>query len=204
METERIFSAADFQKCVDFHGHICPGLAVGYRAAREGLARLQEDRAPDEELVAIVETDACDGDAIQVLTGCTFGKGNFFYRDYGKHVLILAGRKTGQGLRIALKPGILKMTDRHGELMNRVRQGIATEEEKKEFQRLHREKSRMILEAPWDDLFLIRPVQFSFPPKAIIGPSETCARCGEPTMGSKLEIVLSQRICRECLENAAP
>ncbi len=39
---------------------------------------LQVERDGDEELFAIVETDACGADAIQVITGCTFGKGNFF------------------------------------------------------------------------------------------------------------------------------
>jgi len=39
---------------------------------------LGENRAEDEEIVAVVETDACGADAIQVRTGCTFGKGNFY------------------------------------------------------------------------------------------------------------------------------
>jgi len=66
----------DFKRCVEFHGHICPGLSIGYRAALAGMDRLNEERAPDEEIVAIVETDACSADAVQVLTGCTFGKGS--------------------------------------------------------------------------------------------------------------------------------
>jgi len=35
----------DFQRCAAFHGHICPGLAIGYRAARLAMERLQESRA---------------------------------------------------------------------------------------------------------------------------------------------------------------
>ena len=88
-----------------FRGHICPGLVVGCRAARIGLDWLKERRAAGEELVALVETDACGADAVQVLTGCTFGKGNFFFKDYGKQTFILAARKSNRGVRIALKPG---------------------------------------------------------------------------------------------------
>ena len=194
------FSDPDFQKCVDFHGHICPGLAIGYRAAKEGLTRLRETRAPDEELVAIVGTHACGVDAIQVLTGCTFGKGNFFPRDYGKHVFILGDRKTGRGLRIALKPGALEIDGRHRELIDRCRQGTATEQERKQFEDLHLEKAGEILEKPIEDLFSIRPVPLSFPPKAQIERSKNCARCGEPTMGSKLRDVAGEEICGECLE----
>jgi len=52
---------------------VCGGLAIGDVAATAGLAWLQEKRALDQELVAMVETDACSVDAIQVLTGCIFG-----------------------------------------------------------------------------------------------------------------------------------
>ena len=61
------------QKTTDFHGHWCPGLALGIRAAEWALNEL--GKAGDEEIVALVETDMCGVDAIQFLTGCTFGKG---------------------------------------------------------------------------------------------------------------------------------
>jgi formylmethanofuran dehydrogenase subunit E len=61
------------------HGHECPGLAIGYRMAAAGFEALESARAEDEELVAIVENDACGVDALQCLTGCTFGKGNLLW-----------------------------------------------------------------------------------------------------------------------------
>ena len=70
------------KKTIDFHGHWCPGLAIGIRAAEWALKEM--GKAPDEEIVAVVETDMCGVDAIQSLTGCTFGKGNLIHKDYGK------------------------------------------------------------------------------------------------------------------------
>ena len=90
MTAEQILTSVEFRKCVDFHGHICPGVAIGFQAARILMERLGVHRAPDEELVATVETDACGADAIQVMTGCTFGKGNFVFKDYGKHAFSLS------------------------------------------------------------------------------------------------------------------
>jgi hypothetical protein len=55
----------DFEQIIRFHGHLCPGLAIGYRAAKIAAANLQADRSEDEELVAIVETDACGIDAFR-------------------------------------------------------------------------------------------------------------------------------------------
>jgi formylmethanofuran dehydrogenase subunit E len=191
-------SNPDFQKCVDFHGHICPGLAIGYHAAMAGMAWLKQSRAQDEELVAIVETDACGADAIQVLTGCTFGKGNFFYLDYGKHAFTLADRRTGRAVRIALKPGVMELAERHIELLEKLQDGTATEDEQKELEELHGQKSQAILEMPVEKLLNINPVTTSLPPKARIEPSRQCSRCGEPTMESKLERVQGDELCRGC------
>jgi len=62
------------EQTINFHGHSCPGLAIGIRASELALSQLE--RASDEEIVAVVETDMCAVDAVQFLTGCTFGKGN--------------------------------------------------------------------------------------------------------------------------------
>ena len=58
---------AMWEKAVAFHGHECPGLALGVRLCEFVQARLGHTAAPDEELVCIAETDACPGDAIQAL-----------------------------------------------------------------------------------------------------------------------------------------
>ena len=34
------------KKAVEFHGHLCPGLLIGFRAATLGLARLEETPVP--------------------------------------------------------------------------------------------------------------------------------------------------------------
>jgi formylmethanofuran dehydrogenase subunit E len=94
----------DLEKVIRFHGHFCGGIAIGYRAALVGMSRLGARRSEDEELVAIVENDSCAADAVQVITGCTFGKGNFFFRDYGKHVYTFALRPSGRAVRVSRKP----------------------------------------------------------------------------------------------------
>ena len=203
MKTEEILSREDFRKCADFHGHICPGLAIGYRASKAGLEQLEEARAPDEEIVSIVETDACCADAVQVLTGCTFGKGNFLFRDYGKAAFTFLSRRSGEGVRIAVKPGALEPNPRHRDLIGKIRAGDATPEEEREFKSLHLEKSREILTKPLEELFSVHTVKISMPDKAKIEPSRACIRCGEPVMASKIEVVEGEGICRGCLSSGA-
>ncbi|MBM4036552.1 MAG: formylmethanofuran dehydrogenase [Planctomycetes bacterium] len=95
----------DLEQVVKFHGHFCGGILIGYRAAKAALEHLAAGRAEDEELVAIVENDSCAVDAVQVLTGCTLGKGNLHFRDYGKHVYTFALRPSGRAVRVSRKPG---------------------------------------------------------------------------------------------------
>ena len=189
-----------FEKCLDFHGHLCPGLTMGFQAATAGMECLSEARSQDEEIVAIVETDACCCDAIQVITGCTFGKGNFIYKDYGKTAFTFFSRNSGKGVRIAKKqdPAPL-LSPRHQELIDLIRQGKASDAEREEFKKIHETKAMEILEKDPEDIFTISKVTIPTPPKAKIEPSVLCDVCKEPTMASKLVLTDGRSVCRGCM-----
>ncbi|MFZ7128594.1 MAG: FmdE family protein [Desulfobacterales bacterium] len=200
MSSETILSSSLFKKCLDFHGHLCPGLAMGYQAAVAGMQWLAARRAEDEEIVALVETDACGADAVQVITGCTFGKGNFIYRDYGKTAFTFFNRDTGKGVRVARKADPQEPLDpEHRALLDKIRQDTATPDERAEFTQRHEAASRRILDQPPEAIFTLTEVTVPLPEKARIEPSVNCARCGEPTMAAKLETVDGLRVCRGCL-----
>jgi len=104
----------DLKECIAFHGHLCPGIVIGYCAAKLGMRELSAQRAGDEELISIVENDTCAVDAIQVLTGCTFGKGNIRKLHYGKWGLTLIEKRTGRAVRVWPKAEVMaanKQTD---------------------------------------------------------------------------------------------
>ncbi len=199
MTAAEIMRSEEFKKCEDFHGHVCPGLAIGFQAAKLAMSWLEEKRSMDEEVVAVVENDACCVDAIQVLTGCTFGKGNFVYKDHGKMVFTFFSRSTGQGVRLSMLPGALEPGERHRELIGKIREETATPEEKDEFERLHEQRTAEILEKSPDSIFKIENTRVELPPKARIEPSKPCEKCGEPAMPSKMELTGGALICRSCL-----
>ena len=199
MKGEEVAATDEFKKCLAFHGHLCPGLSIGYRAAKAGLDWLAENRSADEELIAIVENDACGCDAVQVLTGCTFGKGNFIFKDHGKQVFTFLARRSGKAVRVALKPDAFAPDERHMELMRKLREKKATGQDKEEFRRLHEQRSYEVLGRPAEDLFTIEPVEAELPARARIHASSPCERCGEMTMVTRLEEVNGRKICRECL-----
>ncbi len=167
-----------YQEVVRFHGHSCPGLAMGYRMTQAALSRLADMRSEDEEMVAIVENDACGVDAVQYLAGCTFGKGNLIFRDYGKHVYTFYDRKTKRGVRVLFKTQ---------ELPDNIRED-------------RQELVKWILSAPEEKVIELREVEIKEPERARIMKSVICDVCGEAVMETKTVQVEGKTVCIPCAE----
>lgn len=195
---ESIRNRKDYQACIDFHGHTCMGVTIGYLAAKLGMEQLGITRAVDEELIAIVETDACCCDAIQVLTGCTFGKGNFYYRDYGKMAFTFASRTTKEGVRLVLKHEIFEVPVKEQELGDKIRDGKGTPDEVKTYETLFETRGKELFSKGPEAFFEIQKIAVELPPKAPREPSELCDSCGEMVMSTKLEAVNGSKACRAC------
>jgi formylmethanofuran dehydrogenase subunit E len=61
-------------------------------------------RSDDEDLVCIVENDACGVNAIQLVAGCPEGKGNLILHDFGKHAYTFIDRKYNRAIRLVQRP----------------------------------------------------------------------------------------------------
>lgn len=193
-----ITAREDYQACIQFHGHTCMGVTIGYLAAKLGLDLLKSTASVDEELIAIVETDACCCDAIQVLTGCTFGKGNFFYRDYGKMAFTFGKRETGQAYRLILKSEPFVIPDKESILGEKIRDGQGSKEEIKEYERLYEMRGVEQFAKGPGNFFSVEQVDSSLPARARMAPSKPCGTCDEMVMETKLEEVDDKLVCREC------
>ena len=187
----------------DFHGHMCPGLAMGIRAAEIALERIGP-HAGDEEVVAIVETDMCGVDAVQVLTGCTFGKGNLIHRDYGKNAYTFGRRSDGHVIRVITKPDGWGERDlAWEELFAKVRAHTASTAERAEFHQRHVDRAMRVLAAPIDDLYdVVANDSFALPHPARIHTSVSCAHCGEATMETRVRMLHGDHLCIPCFESA--
>jgi len=195
---ESIRGEKDFQKCIKFHGHTCMGVTIGYMAAKLGLRLLQQDRSVDEELITIDPNDACCCDAIQVLTGCTFGKGNFFLKDYGKMAFTFGSRTTGEAVRLVLKPEVFKAPTEEQQLLDLIRSGKASRREIQLYEQMLEERESRLFGGGPDSFFDVERITLSLPPTAVMAPSLPCAVCGEMVMETKLIEAGGQKICRGC------
>ena len=68
-EIEDAITSGDSKRLLELcgllHGHFCPGSAMGVKAAARAVKELRSRSTGMEEVVAIVETNACFADGVQ-------------------------------------------------------------------------------------------------------------------------------------------
>lgn len=185
------------EKAIQFHGHICPGLLMGVRAAEIALDYLQVDSDQDEELGAIVESDSCGVDAVQAILGCTFGKGNLYFKDYGKMVYTVFSRQNGRAIRIAQNFDALEhpVMERFRELKGRE---ILDPQEEIELEDVLAQVFEWIMSQPPEGLFHWREVELPQLDKARRQKSVQCQSCGEGVMQTHAVLTEEGLLCPEC------
>ena len=162
-----------WERAVSFHGHVCPGLMIGYRAALYAAELLNLRFSEDEEAVCIAENDSCSIDAIQAVLGCTMGKGNLILRIRGKQAFSFYNRESGNSVRIVQRD-----------------LGDMTREE----------KMTCLAEAGNEDIFEVKDVKWPCPEKASIYESYICSVCGEKTGGAWIRTLDGKVVCMDCAE----
>ncbi len=165
----------EWEKCVQFHGHECPGLAIGLKACEAAREILNIQFSYDEEVVCVTENDACGVDAIQVLAGCSLGKGNLLYRKAGKQAYSFFNRISGESVRLVLKPFTAEM-DR-------------------------RQRQEYILNTPALELFECKKPHYALPEEARIFASVICEKCGESAAEYAIRLRDGRKVCSDCFED---
>ena len=163
-----------WQDCAAFHGHECGGLTIGYKASLYAIELLDLDFSADEQVVCIAENDACGIDAIQVMLGCSIGKGNLLFHMRGKSAYSFYDRGSGKSVRLVLKPAPEGMT---------------------------REKSFAYYQScKPDEMFDVKETTIRLPEKARLFDSYTCECCGETAGANWIRIAGGRKLCLDCYE----
>lgn len=161
-----------WEKCVAFHGHACGGLTIGYKAALYAIELLGLTFSDDEEVVCISENDACGVDALQVILGCSAGKGNLLFHITGKQAFSVYNRTSGRSVRLVLRPKPREMT---------------REESFDYFQSLQPA-----------EMFDTMETRLRLPEPARLFRSLPCESCGEITAEHLLRIEDGKKLCLDC------
>ncbi|MFN3763407.1 MAG: FmdE family protein [Anaerolineae bacterium] len=205
VEEEEESMLVDFQlkRIADFHGHLCPDLALGYRVSQYALERLTLALMSGALLRVIVENTTSAVDAVQHMTGCTIGNRRLLVRDWGKHVYTFIWGES-QGLRLSLRPGVLPENPEMTELEQKIEAGQATLLETARYQTLLDQQILSILETPAETLFAACYLPIGWPPDRSAGAWGRCELCGEPVLETHLVMRNGQRCCLSCLNGPSP
>ena len=164
-----------WKDCVAFHGHECGGLTIGYKASLYAIELLKLEFSADEQVVCISENDACGVDGIQVMLGCSVGKGNLLFHMRGKQAFSFYNRKTGESVRLVLKPKP---------------EGMTREESFVYFQGCEPK-----------DMFEVKGTTIRLPEAARLFDSYICDCCGETTGANWIRLAGGKKLCLDCYES---
>jgi len=188
---------------LQLHGHKCPAMPMGLRAAAIAMNRLGVERSGAKTLLALVELGDshcahCYGDGVQAVTGCTFGKGNIQKLGYGKFGLTLVDRKTGRAVRVVPR-GKAQMQMKQTPFFTEYRmKGIPPTEVPDE---VVDPLIRKVLSGPEDEMFKVSEV-FDHPITA--GEEDfasfVCERCGDMVVERYGRVVGGAKVCIPCQE----
>ena len=163
-----------WQDCVAFHGHECGGLTIGYKASLYAIELLNLEFSDEEQVVCIAENDACGVDGIQVMLGCSIGKGNLLFHMRGKQAFSFYNRRTGKSVRLVLKPKPKGMT---------------------------RAESFAYYQAcRQEEMFIVKETSIRLPEPARHFDSYVCDCCGETAGSEWIRLSGDKKLCLDCYE----
>ena len=191
-------------KAAVLHGHYCPGLALGVRAAYEAIKEMDVEPEGMEDVLAIMETNNCASDGVQFVTGCTFGNNSLIFRDLGKTAFTLA-KRDGKGIRLVTKPDASdEWSDEFPEYQRLFEKIVTdregTEEDERKFSKIAKKVSHHVVNLPVEDLFKIEEKEIDIPEYAPMHESYICDRCGENVMATRTIEKDDKILCFECAD----
>ncbi|PIZ38591.1 MAG: tRNA CCA-pyrophosphorylase [Armatimonadetes bacterium CG_4_10_14_0_8_um_filter_66_14] len=183
------------------HGHKCPAMPMGLRVGAAAMNKLGVDRAPDGQLLALVELGddhcaTCFADGIQMITGCTFGKGNIKKLHYGKWGVTLIDKQTQKAVRVAPRAEAMLANKQTTFFTEYREQGVPASQVPPEHVEPLVER---VMNAPEERLMKVGEVvdyPYADPPHSFAG--FVCESCGEMTVEQFGRIQGDKKVCIPC------
>ncbi|RME19985.1 MAG: tRNA CCA-pyrophosphorylase [Deltaproteobacteria bacterium] len=185
------------------HGHKCPAMPLGLRAGAAAMNKLGVERAKDSQLLAFVELGEghcahCYADGIQMITGCTFGKGNIKQLGYGKFGLTLVEKATGRAVRVVPRAEVQGATKQTPFFKNYREKGIPASEVPEE---VVQPLIDQVMNMPEEKLLKISDVfQYELEPQHESFASFVCDRCGDMVVEKYGRVFGDRHVCIPCQE----
>ncbi|NOZ33748.1 MAG: tRNA CCA-pyrophosphorylase [Chlorobi bacterium] len=187
-----------------FHGHKCPAMPNGLRAGAAAMNKLGVERTGDSALQAILDLGenhcaTCFADGIQVITGCTLGKGNITKTHKGKWTLTLIDKKTNRAVRVCPKAQAMLQTKKTEFFKDYREKGIPPTKVPDE---VVEPLVQMVINAPEENILTVSEVfEYKWNEPAHTFNSFACEECGEMVVTEYARIKGDKKVCMDCANN---
>lgn len=97
-----------WEQVTDFHGHTCPGIAIGYRVAVLAQKEMGIRPTSDSELLVKAETRSCALDAFQIINKSTIGRRALMIEDSHQPIYWFHFTGTQEILKITINSALME------------------------------------------------------------------------------------------------
>jgi formylmethanofuran dehydrogenase subunit E len=201
-EDQMMLVNAQLKKVVDFHGHLCPDLLIGCRAANLALEKLKAADELHNGLFVTAQNRTSAIDAIQCLTGCTLGNQRLRLQDNGKHTYTFTSCSSGRAVELKLKSLSFKNEDQYFALEKKAEQDVVTIQEVSRMQAIMDTWVQWLSSRADAELFRIVEHREEPPRPEACNRYVTCRRCGDPVQVSRIIVQNGIECCRSCVQSA--
>lgn len=201
--TEKIEAKDYYEVALKLHGHKCPAMPSGLRVGAAAMNALGVERSKDSQLLALVELGddhfaTCFADGVQMITGCTFGKGNIKKLHYGKWGVTLVETKTGRAVRVISKAESMLATKKSKFFTEYRSKGIPASEAPEEVVAPLVER---VMNVPDEQMLFISDIfHYDVPKKADSFNSFVCDVCHEMTVERYGRPFEDKKVCQPCYD----
>ena len=184
-----------------FHGHKCPAMPNGLRVGAAALNKLGVERTGDSNIHVILELGdnhcaTCFADGVQVITGCTLGKGNIEKSHKGKWGLTLIDKATNRAVRVTPRAEAM-MANKKSEFFTKYRMvGVAPTKVPDE---VVQPLVDMVMAAPEEKMMIVSEIfTYEWPKETHSFDGFVCEECGEMVVEQYGRVKGNKKVCIDC------
>jgi formylmethanofuran dehydrogenase subunit E len=205
LEDRKMLANITLKRVVDFHGHVCPELALGSKFC-EFVQHLQGENVLEENNFSVLAENSTSAlDAIQILLGVTVGNQRLLVMDYGKHNYTVYSRNKDKSWIFRMKAMNFSDEEAFYRLEGKIINNNALLEDIVSFQKLIDERVRRILASSPEELFILELTQCAQQqPRESTSLYTICGICGQQVLATRCIERRSKILCLPCFQKEAP
>ncbi len=187
------------KRVVEFHGHLCPELAIGMKACEYARKLLSKENEQSGRISVLAENCTSALDAIQVLLGVTLGNQCLKVLDFGKHNYTFSARNGGEEFTLVMKGFLYGDESEYEILEEKIAHNQISLDEVVRFQELLDGRVLKLLSSIPEEIFDVLDVEQQVLTMESPAAYLSCSGCGQKVLREHAVEFHGKSYCAPCL-----